>query len=45
LKRKGDFRIRLFEFEAKALLKDYGISVPTGRTAHSLGEVWVERPY
>ena len=36
--------MRLFEFEAKTLLKDYGISVPTGKIAHSLGEVWVERP-
>jgi succinyl-CoA synthetase beta subunit/citryl-CoA synthetase large subunit len=36
--------MRLFEFEAKALLKDYGIPVPAGRVVRSVEEVLVNRP-
>ncbi len=36
--------MRLFEFEAKALLAGYGIPIPPGRIAHSLEDVSIERP-
>ena len=36
--------MRLFEFQAKALLKEWGIPVPSGRTARSVEEILVERP-
>ena len=36
--------MRLFEFEAKTLLKQYGIPVPSGRVFSSVGEVSIDRP-
>jgi succinyl-CoA synthetase beta subunit/citryl-CoA synthetase large subunit len=36
--------MRLLEFEAKALLKGYGIRVPSGKIARSMEAVSVERP-
>ena len=36
--------MRLFEFEAKAILKGYGIPVPSGKIAYSSEEVHIERP-
>ena len=36
--------MRLFEFEAKALLKGCGIPVPSGRIVNSAEEVLIERP-
>lgn len=36
--------MRLFEFEAKALLKDYGIPIPSSKMARSVEEVSIERP-
>ena len=36
--------MRLFEFEAKRLLKDCGIPVPAGKIARSSEEIRVERP-
>jgi len=36
--------MRFFEFEAKALLKEYGIPIPSSRVARSIEEVFIERP-
>jgi succinyl-CoA synthetase beta subunit len=36
--------MRLFEFEAKALLKGYGIPIPSSKIARSVEEVSIGRP-
>jgi len=36
--------MRRFEFEAKALLKGYGIPIPSNKMARSVEEVSIERP-
>ena len=36
--------MRLFEFEAKALLKGYGIPVPCGQVVQSVEEISIQRP-
>jgi len=37
--RAGGARMRLYEYEAKAILKKFGIAVPQGRLAHNTREV------
>lgn len=36
--------MRLYEHEAKTLLKGYGIPIPLGRVVHSAEEIAIERP-
>jgi succinyl-CoA synthetase beta subunit len=37
-------KMRLFEFEAKALLKGYGIPIPSGKMVRSADEIDIDRP-
>jgi len=36
--------MRLFEFEAKTLLKGYGIPIPSGKMAYSVNDVHIKGP-